>query len=209
MIAVRRYLLVLCVLALGGCTTLPPFTLNKVTVWKSPVLALWFHTPEECAATLGIQLVPAATADEADVALTWGVPINTHKNYQVGSANLSIISNDAGLLGTERAQLVSWFVNGTGPSLVLYPLQDDVMQVFTQRYLSGSPVSRSAELALDHQQMIVAVSQDGQHLGVLPSVLIPPHLKELDRVDDIPVLASTIQEPSGPAKDLIACMQAK
>ena len=207
---IRAIAMVFLAMALAGCSESFPATGGSLSVWQSPALGLWFNRPAECAAQLGISLVDATLPDDADIALYFGAaPTEEGYTYQVGTGVISVVSNEPALVGTPLETIGTWFTSAPadGMDVIVYPPSDDIMAALAQPLLAGKPVYSGAILALDNQQMIIGVMGAGTNVGLLPAPLATAQLTILYQFEDIPVLAATKTEPTGPAQALIACLQ--
>lgn len=106
---------------------------------------------------------------------------------------------------SEAADLFTGRVEGGG--LWVGPQSDEARQIFTSEVLLGAPVVGSAHLASTQEQMLAEVAADSTALGVLPAAWANETVRVIRLGVGVPVLISAKSEPSGAARELIACLQ--
>lgn len=94
------------------------------------------------------------------------------------------------------------------PVGVWVPLSaDETRQAFESQIMAGLPVVSDAGLAPDPTAMLEAVSADPYAIGYLPSAWETGDLQTIQLGIRLPVLVQADEAPTGPAADLVACMQ--
>jgi hypothetical protein len=78
---------------------------------------------------------------------------------------------------------------------------------FDAQIMSGSMLGPQVHLAPDPAAMLAAVSEGPGAVGYLPRAWVTEDMKVLDLGIDLPVLALANNEPQGPARDLLLCLQ--
>lgn len=84
---------------------------------------------------------------------------------------------------------------------------DEGRGAFVDGLLAGRPVSGNARLAASPKQMLEAVRNDVNAIGLLPAAWADSSVQSLDSGMKMPVLAIAEGEISGEARAIIACLQ--
>lgn len=107
---------------------------------------------------------------------------------------------------------VTWeeFANTAEPVTVwVGPQGDEARKLFIQEILLGSPIFGSANLATSPEQMLAEIAADPNAIGVLPSAWADETVQQIGLDVVVPVLAVSAAEPSGPAREMLACLQSE
>ncbi|MEX2161796.1 MAG: substrate-binding domain-containing protein [Anaerolineales bacterium] len=84
---------------------------------------------------------------------------------------------------------------------------EEARLAFVESVAHGSPVVGWAKLAATPADLLAAVAADPQAAGILPAAWANETVQAIDLGLRLPVLALAVEEPSGAARDLLACLQ--
>ncbi|MEX1248088.1 MAG: substrate-binding domain-containing protein [Anaerolineales bacterium] len=87
------------------------------------------------------------------------------------------------------------------------PAGDEARQSFEERVLRGNPVAGWAHLAANPKDLLAVVAEDPAAAGILPMAWVDKSVAAVDLGLQLPVLALALEEPTGPARELLACLQ--
>ncbi len=128
---------------------------------------------------------------------------------QIATEEIVIIANPSlGIEQLTRSEAADLFSGRSGTAAIwIGPESDEARQLFSAEILLGSPVSSTASLAASPEQMLAEVSADPNAVGILPAAWASESVATIDLGIQTPVLAISATEPTGAARDLIACLQ--
>lgn len=221
-----RITLTIFILLITSCTQVAPTTtLEPIRVQYSFATQPWLANLANCAGqnvTMS-ELRAAGFQDpqSTDLDMRIGNPGNlTNPGYQIGADDLLVIVNPKKpvneltadqVRGIFTGRIQTWeAINHTATPIQVwvFPNGEDVQQVFEQTILGGSPVTSLARFANSPGEMLKAVANDPNSIGI-----ITRHLKTSDTTDvftavrSMPVLAITESEPQGALAQILACLQ--
>lgn len=104
-------------------------------------------------------------------------------------------------------QRIFSYPSDANPHIWVFTSGTDVQQIFQQALLGHQKVTSLAHIAADPQHMASAISQDPQSAGLITRSLLPPGLKSVYTIPNIPVLALVKSEPQGLLKSMLSCLQ--
>lgn len=204
-------LLNFCLLLISSCTTLtPPATPEVVTVFSTAAAEPWLPPLYACAdgaAVLERVDDPAA----AQIALRVGEPaILSSFAYLIDTEEILIVTHRQSPVQNLNLEGARTLFSGLGDptmQVLVYASDADVQEVFDQLVMEGRVVSPSAKIAPNPQHMSDTLVNEANTVGILPRHWKAGDAREVFSVGTVPVLALTAEEPQGPVKDLIACLQ--
>jgi len=116
----------------------------------------------------------------------------------------------AELLSLFSGKVTNWNQLGgkAAPVFVWVPLAaDETRQAFESEIMESLPVVSDARLAPDPAAMLESISADPNTIGYLPASWEIGSLQSTLPGIHMPVLVQADEPPTGPAADLVACMQ--
>ncbi len=137
----------------------------------------------------------------------------------MGSDEIVVILNLENNLSKLTAQEVSglfsgaiqdWQEIGGSPAAVqawVFPPGDDIQRLFVGSTLSGLPVTSMANLATSPEEMITAISEDVNAVGLLTRRWVSDGVKAVYSAGEFPVLVFLPEEPGAGMEDVVACLQ--
>lgn len=108
-----------------------------------------------------------------------------------------------------RGRMENWSELGgdeTPVSLWAGPESDEARQIFEGRVILGS-VSGDTRVATNPDTSIAAVANDPGAIAIMPAAWADETVRQIDLDLQVPVIAVTKDEPAGPIRDLLACLQ--
>ena len=197
---------------------------EPITVQYSAAAVPWLTSLYDCAGTNVVSAEQRAADFQdlhtVDLAIRIGQPnILTTPAYQIGDEQLLVIVNPQNPENTLTAeqvrslftgQFLNWReVNGSNDPVQVwvYSPGEDVQQIFEQTLLGGSPVTSTARLATGPDEMVQAVANDVNAVGILTRHWEMENVADIFSVATVPVLALTAGEPQGAVQELLACLQ--
>ena len=218
------FLILACFLLSSCNSATPTAAVEPITVQYTATTAPWLADLYDCA---GANVVAAEqrAADFLDpqsvnLAIRIGQPDNLISHaFQIGSEELLVIVNPHNpvnaltaeqVRGLFTGQVLIWQeVNGSNAPVQVWAFSsgEDVQQIFEQTALGGSPVTSTARLAADPDEMAQAIASDVNAVGILTRHWKMGNVSVVYTVATLPVLALTNAEPQGAIQELIACLQ--
>jgi hypothetical protein len=89
------------------------------------------------------------------------------------------------------------------------PESDEARHAFQQETLIGAPILGSAHLVTDLASILQAVAADPAAAGILPAAWTDESVELNELGIELPLLALAGDEPSGAARELLACLQSE
>lgn len=217
-------LILACILLTACNTATPTATSVPITVQYTAATIPWLAGIYNCA---GANVVTAEQRagdflepQSVDLAIRIGAPDNlTFPAYQIGSEEILVIvnpQNQVKVLSAEQVrglfteQTSNWQgVGGTkNPVQVwVYSSGEDVQQIFEQAALGYSPVTSTARLASNPDEMAQAIGSAVNSVGILTRSLMGSNVSGAYMVATVPVLALTQAKPQVAVQELLACLQ--
>ena len=218
-------IIILASLTLPACNpTTPTAPAGPITVQYTAATAPWLAGLYDCA---GVNVVTAEqrSADFLDpqpdnLAIRIGQPANlTSPASQIGSEEILVILNPQNPINSLTAeqvrglfsgQILTWQeVNGSNAPVQVwvYSSGEDVQQIFEQATLGGSPLTSTARLATDPNEMVKAIASDVNAVGILNRHWKLDGVTVVYSIAIVPVLALASAELQGKIRELLACMQ--
>ncbi len=211
----RRFLLASLLLLLGACspTPAPESTPHPqiIQIFATPATQPWLLDAYTCAQDLQIILSNVNDPTQAEIRIRLGEPAGlSSPAYQIGQDDLLIVTQrENPLQNLTRAEAQKLFTNPQPETLQLWVFAsgEDIQQVFSQDIMNGQPVSSLARVAFSPQQMSDTLNQDKNAVGILPGHWKSGSTRNVFTLSNLPVLAIVKDEPQGPIKDILACLQ--
>lgn len=184
--------------------------------------------------TLFLEEIPAQSlgSANADIAIQLGVSDKPGYTTLLGEESIVVILNaNIPAQGITFVTVQALYRGETGIILLAdggtieisvwgYPAGDDTRKVFDAAVLENAPLVKTAWLAPDPQAMLEAVAENKGAIGYLPrswlgnvnsefaeKIIVIELNAETANELHTPVIASTLQEPQGVARTLLACVQ--
>ena len=136
----------------------------------------------------------------------------------VNPANPLQVLNSAAITSLYSGQISNWEQLGEEPleiNLWTFPQGNDIYKVFASVFLQGKPVTSFSHVAPTPTAMLQAVAEDEGAVGFLPKswlsegvTTIPVSYVKRDAMR-LPLLALAKSEPSGIARNFLACLQSE
>jgi len=208
-----------------SCSSVPPTAeAEPLTVQYTAASVPWLAELYTCA---GAKVVNAEQRgpdfidlQTVDMALRIGQPEHlTTPAYQIGSEEILVIVNPQNAIngltaeevrGLFRGQILNWQEVGGSSDPVqvwVFAAGEDVQQIFEKSALDGSPVTSTARLATDMEEMSQAIAADVNAVGILTRHWKTVNQAEVFTVASVPVLALTGEQPQGAVEGMLACLQ--
>jgi len=218
-------LLILTCFLLAACIPgTPTSSARIITVQYTAAAIPWLADLYDCA---GANIVNAEqrAADfldlqSVDLAIRIGQAENmTTTAYQLGVEELLVIinpQNPVTALTAEQVrrlftgQILNWHeLDGpdAGVQVWVFSASEDIQQVFEQTALDGSPITSMARLAVSPEEMVQAIANDVNAVGILTNGWKTGNESEVFTVTTVPVLAITQAELQDAVQELLACLQ--
>jgi phosphate transport system substrate-binding protein len=195
-----------------------------ITVQFTSASTPWLSTIYKCA---GANVVAAEQrgADfqelqSVDIALRVGQPAQLiFPAYQISSEDIIVIVNpqnpvkslsEAEVRGIFTGQVLNWdMAGGTIANIQVwtYSAGEDIQEILDEVIFNGSPVTSTARLAANPEQMVQAIADDVNAVGILTRSLKTDRVEEVNIVSAFPVLAISKAGEQRAVQEMLACMQ--
>lgn len=185
----------------------------------SAAVAVCMPNVENLSATLDVRYANFVDLNEVDFFIQLGEAVEEPGfAAQVASENIVVVLHPDNELDLSKSQLADLFssrvqdwseLGGAAGVVSLWvgPQSDEGRQAFEARVLLGGPVAGSANLATNPEDILEAVSADPSAAGILPAAWMGGTVRAVETGVQLPVLAVAGSEPSGAARELLACLQ--
>src|SRR5215211_5208479 len=187
-----------------------PATPEVIAIYSTPAAESWLYELYDCAGTAPI-LSRVDDASTADIVLRVGEPkVLSSFAYQIDTEEILIVTHRQSPVNNLSIEDARALFSGQGDPSVqvwVYASDVDVQEVFDQFVMDGRPVTPSAMLAVNPQQMSDTLVNEPNTVGILPKHWKVGDSRFVSTIPNIPVLAITQNEPQGVTKELIACLQ--
>src|SRR5574340_12162 len=224
---------------LAGCqgqveTTPQPIIPLEVQItpaldWLRPTMAACAVENPDLSLTVDSTNLADQTLETADVLLRWtDTNADQGETFKLGEDRLAVIVNpDNPLQEIEISQLAavysgsildwSGFQQGASGAIQpwVYPSGDDVQALFDKNVLPFDELIGTASLAPDPQTLLEAVGDDPLAIGLVPARWLDSTVKAIkitgtaEKDWTLPILAVTSDDPAGPVRDWLLCVQDK
>jgi hypothetical protein len=210
---------------LPSCNSVTPVvTAEQLTVQYTAAAAPWLAGLYNCAGANVVNSEQRAAdfldPQSVDLAIRIGQPEDlTSPAYQIGSEDILVIVNRQNPInaltvkqvrGLFTGQILNWQeINSSSAPVQVWVFSsgEDLETIFEQAVLGGSPVTSTARLATDMEEMSQAIANDVNAVGILTRRWKTGNVSEVLAVATVPVLALTAGEPQGVVQELLACLQ--
>ncbi len=131
-------------------------------------------------------------------------------SFEIGKESILIVTHSGNSIQTLTIEGARALFAGQGDAsfqIWVYPQAEDVQQVFSRTVMQGRPVTSLARLATSPQQMVEILGSEANAVGILPGRWKTDEIQEVFRVDALPVLVITKDEPAQNLKEIIHCLQ--
>ncbi len=187
-----------------------PTTLTMIRVYSTSAAESWLSELYDCAWTSSV-LNRVDDPLDADIVLRVGEPkIVSSFAYQVDTEEILIVTHRQSPVNNMNVDEVRALFSGQGDPSVqawVYASDVDVQEAFDQFVMEGRPVTSSALVTPNAQQMADTLNNQPNTVGILPRHWKMGDSRFVYTIPNIPVLALTQTEPQGTVKELIACLQ--
>ena len=198
---------------------------ERFTIQYTPASSAWLAVLENCAGTNLVSVEQRTTSfldpNSVDLVIRIGMAgIQPPHAYQIGKDDLVVILNPknpiktltkAQVLGLFTGQLAGWQeLKGSNSPVQVWAFNsgDDIQQVFDRSIMGGSLVVSTARLANNPTEMLTAVANDTNAIGIINRRAKTDEVSgAFTAASDLPVLAITSTEPNGTLLGILACMQ--
>ncbi len=218
------FLILICtIFAACGPSALSP-TPTPITVQYTSASAPWLRLIFDCAGTKAVNAEQRAAEYQDQQSIDLAIRIGQSSQlslpaYQIGSEDIIIVTNPqnpvtslSGLQvrGLFTGQIMNWDVVGGTKAEVkvwVYSPDDDIQQIVDEQVLQGSMVTSTARLAGDSEEMVQAIANDANAVGILTQSSKNGDVENVYNVLTVPVLAVSKFGETGAVQDLLACLQ--
>lgn len=218
-------------------TPTPLPTPRPLVVYATPAVRPWLPALQTCARTLPelalyIEEIPAASLPELAkpedgliLRLGEGTPPLPFA-VSLGEEPLRVVVHPQNpLRSLDREDLQTIFSGEPAvpakpgqsePNLQpwVYPLGEEISDLWEQNILDGKPPAAAARLAASPQEILLGVAADPDAIGWLPESWLDASVRAIELAPglqqelSLPVLAIAASAPQGPARDFLICLQA-
>jgi ABC-type phosphate transport system substrate-binding protein len=216
-------ILIFTMFAACGPSALSP-TPIPITVQYTPASAPWVRLIFNCNGTEVVNAEQRAAdyqdQQSIDLAIRIGQPAQLSlPSYQIGSEDIIIVTNPQNpvkslsgsqVRGLFSGQIMNWdVVGGTKAEVMVwvYSPDEDIQQIMDEKVLQGSMVAPTARLAADPEEMVQAIANDANAVGVLTRSLKNGDVENVYNVLTVPVLAVSKFGKTDAVQNLLACLQ--
>jgi hypothetical protein len=139
--------------------------------------------------------------------------------YQIGTENILVVTNRDNPVNPLSAEQVrslfigriqNWNEMGGDENPVqvwVFPSSEDIQLFFDESVLQGSPVTSFARVATSMDEMIRAITDDVNAVGILPGHWKSGDMETLFDAGSVPVLAILFSPPDSTLSGIITCLQ--
>lgn len=207
----KRWLLLLFLTACAPPAATPSAALPEVvSVYVSPAAEPWLKEVYACGTALSIVIRLSAAESAADIRLRLGEPkpLNTPA-YRIGAEDILVVTQRASPLQTLTAeQARALFSEGQeNVEIWVYASSADIQEIFEREVMLGRRIHNAAQLILHPLQFVDALHAESSAAGLLPRRWTDETMREIFRLENVPVLAIPLGEPHMAVKKLIGCLQ--
>jgi len=211
---------------LPSCSSAPPITRpEQLTIQYTAASVPWLAILYDCASgdavTSELRGSDFLNTQSANMVIRIGKPDNqTSFAYQIGTDNILVILN---LKNTTRkltadqvrglfsGHIQNWKTinsNDTSVQPWVFPPGEDIQEIIKQTLLDGSPVSSTAHMANNPNEMLQAVEKDVNAVGIITGRWKNANVSGVyTAASSLPVMAITLSKPQGTLAHILACMQ--
>ncbi|MCJ7701789.1 MAG: hypothetical protein MUO62_09415 [Anaerolineales bacterium] len=215
--------------SLAACTPVelqpPPASPQPLRVEITPSLEPLFQEKiQNCAlqnprSAVFLDVVPSASLDpeRADIIIQIGEPSKGPAGFavQLGWEEIILIAHPDVEIQDLTLAKIRGIYTASPPSLQswTYPENHEIRRFFDQIILGNEPISPFTHIAPQPGDMIAAVSQEPGSIGYALQSWIPGDIQTFTLGNAVqtalrqPILARSLQEPAGPARDFLICLQ--
>lgn len=211
---------------LPSCSAAPPVSKpEELTVQYTAASIPWLATLYNCAGgnviTTFQSVADYLDPQSANLVIRIGKPdYPASFAYQIATDELLVIVNlknhTIKLTAIQvyelfTGQIQSWkTINGTDAPVQVwvFPAGEDLQEIFNQIILDGSPITSTAHLANNPNEMLQAVEKDANAIGIITQSWKTGNISGVyTTTSNLPVLAITFSKPQGTIAQILACMQ--
>ena len=187
----------------------------------SAAVAACMPNTEDLSATVEIRYADFVDLDEVDFFIQLGQPAELPEfAAQLAWEEIVVIVHAENELELSRSHFMDLFsgrvedwseLGGEARAVSLWvgPEGDEARQAFETLVLLGGPVTGSANLATNPEDLLAAVAADPAAAGILPAAWADETVRAIELEVELSVLALAVEEPSGAARQLLACLQSE
>jgi hypothetical protein len=191
-----------------------------INVYATSAARPWLESFYACGETAAA--IALSDPQSADIEVRLGEPADLRfPAFEIGEENILVVVHPLDAVGAlDRFQVqrlfagevINWSDLG-GADLPVqvwtYAAGEDVQEYFDGVVMDGRPITSLARLAASSQAMSDAVGASPGAVGFLPERWKAGNTREVLQLPSLPVLVITRAEPSGIAKQLLGCVQAR
>jgi hypothetical protein len=207
-----KYIFLATLFLLVACTpTVTPIPETQiVNVYATPSTQPWLPDVFACAPA-GTVIRVVNDPISADISLRLGEPdLLVAPAYQIDTEEILVVTHRQSPVQNMSVDEVRELFAGQGAPSVqvwVYAAGEDVQRVFEQVVMQGRSVTSLARLATSPQHMSDTLNNEPNTVGILPHRWKVGNSRFVYTVPDVPVLAIVTEEPQGPIRVIIACLQ--
>jgi hypothetical protein len=207
-----KYIFLATLFLLVACTpTVTPIPETQiVNVYATPSTQPWLPDVFACA-PVGTVIRVVNDPISADISLRLGEPdLLVAPAYQIDTEEILVVTHRQSPVQNMSVDEVRELFAGQGAPSVqvwVYTAGEDVQRVFEQVVMQGRSVTSLARLATSPQHMSDTLNNEPNTVGILPHRWKVGNSRFVYTVPDVPVLAIVTEEPQGPIRAIIACLQ--
>jgi hypothetical protein len=212
-------------LLFASCSTSTPSPVAEtITIQYTPAAEPWLAALYYCAGSTVVTADPRAAdfldPQATDLVIRLGQPGSLASTaYKIGSEDILVIINRQNPINTLTpdqvrglfgGQIPTWKeINGSNAAVQVWAFGsgEDVEQLFVQKALGGSPVTSMARLATGPGEMLQAIGNDVNAVGLLTRHWKTGNVVDVFTVATVPVLALSAKEPREAVQGILACLQ--
>ena len=186
----------------------PAAQVELVKVYSTPAAQPWLSDLFACADQYSLAL--EVSAESPAITLRLGEPeLSVSPMYQIGEEEILIVAHrESPVQNLTLSQAQELFAQGAPAVQVWgYASDADLQIVFDQLVMKGRPVTSSAKMAANSQQMSDLLNAEKSAVGILPKHWVAGNAREVFSAGSVPVLAVTDDGAGGAVQSMIACLQ--
>jgi hypothetical protein len=219
------FFILTCMLLPSCGTALPATKPEEFTVQYTAASIPWLATLYNCAGGNVITTFQRGAdyldPQSANMVIRIGKPDDPASfAYQIATDELLVVVNSKNhstkLTASQvyelfTGQIQNWkTINGTDAPVQVwvFPVGEDLQVIFKQIVLDGSPITSTAHMANNPNEMLQAVEKDANAIGIITQSLKTGDISGVyTTTSSLPVLAITFSKPQGTIAQILACLQ--
>ena len=130
--------------------------------------------------------------------------------YQIDTEEILVVTHRQSPVQNLTTDAVRELFAGQGdPSVTVwvYASGEDTQRIFEQSVMQGRSVTSQARLAVNPQNMSDTLNNEPNTVGILPRLWKAGDSRIVYTIPDVPVLATSREEPQGAIQEILTCLQ--